>query len=237
MHRPFRSSAPAEFGARHTSLYVFRKDLSGFCRNRSISNITRPRSWPEREGFQTFSNARGREMNVVIRFACVALLGGAFSGPAHADANAQEEMRGLDEQVQEIKSDVLGIATELSQLEERLLYPSNTQLAVFVSLSDADKFRLDAVRIQIDGALAAHHIYSFKELEALQSGGMQPIYTGNVTTGQHQIEVYVIGKLANGEDFKQTQEFTFSKEVKPRLLGVALAGPASDKAPIQLQNW
>jgi hypothetical protein len=152
---------------------------------------------------------------------------------AQADANAQEEMRGLDEQVQEIKSDVLGIAAELSQLEERLLYPSNTQLAVFVSLADADKFRLDAVRIQIDGALAAHHIYSFKELEALQSGGVQRI-TPATTTGEHQIEVYVIGKLANGDDFKQTQQFTFNKDIKPRLLGVALASPASDKAAIQL---
>jgi len=176
-------------------------------------------------------------MVVIIRFAFVALLISAFSARAQADATAQAEMRGLDEQVQEIKSDVLGIAAELSQLEERLMYPSNTQLAVFVSLADADKFRLDAVRIQIDGALAAHHIYSFKELEALQSGGVQRIYTGNTTTGEHQIEVYVIGKLANGDDFKQTQQFTFNKDIKPRLLGVALASPASDKAAIQLQNW
>src|SRR4051794_8246089 len=80
-----------------------------------------------------------------------------------AQQNNQQQMRGLDEQVQEIKSDVLGIAAELNQLEEKLLYPSGTQVAIFVALAKDDQMRLDAVRIQIDGQLVAHYIYSFKE--------------------------------------------------------------------------
>src|SRR5262245_22406013 len=97
--------------------------------------------------------------------------------------------RGLDEQVQEIKSDVLSIAAELNQLEEKLLYPSGTQVAIFVALAKGDQMRLDAVRIQIDGQLVAHHIYSAKELEALRKGGVQRIYVGNVATGDHKLEV------------------------------------------------
>jgi hypothetical protein len=62
-------------------------------------------------------------------------------------------MRGLDEQVQDIKSDVLSIAAELNQLEEKLRYPSETQVAIFVALAKDDQLRLDAVRIQIDGHL------------------------------------------------------------------------------------
>ena len=80
----------------------------------------------------------------------------------------------------EIKSDVLGIAAELGNLEERLLYPSHTQVAVFVALERDDGFRLDAVQIELNGEQASHHIYSFKELEAMQKGGVQRIYTGNV---------------------------------------------------------
>jgi len=149
-----------------------------------------------------------------------------------AEPSAQE-MRSLDEQVQEIKSDVLGIAAELSVLEEQLLFPSNTQVAVFVSLSDAQAFRLDAVRIAIDGELAAHHIYSFKELDALTSGGVQRIYTGNLPSGDHQLEVTVIGKLPSGKDYSQTKTFTFEKSIEPRLLGVALAGTSA----IELNDW
>ena len=61
--------------------------------------------------------------------------------------NDQKQMRGLDEQIQEIKSDVLSISAELSRLEEKLLYPSGTEVAIFVLLAKGDPMRLDAVRL------------------------------------------------------------------------------------------
>jgi len=152
-----------------------------------------------------------------------------------AQQNDQQQMRGLDEQVQNIKSDVLSIAAELNQLEEKLLYPSETQVAIFVAMAKDDQLRLDAVRIQIDGHLVAQYIYSFKELEALRKGGVQRIYVGNVTTGDHQLEVLVDGKLESGADFSHTERFTFHKEVKPKMVGLTLAGSGNN--PIALGEW
>jgi hypothetical protein len=149
----------------------------------------------------------------------------------------QREMRGLDEQVQEVKSDVLAISAELSRLEEKLLYPSGTQVAIFIALAKGDSMRLDAVRLQIDGRLVAHHIYSSKELEALRKGGVQRIYVGNVATGDHQLEVLVDGKLKGGADFSRTEHFTFRKEVKPKLVELTVAGPDSANNPITLGEW
>jgi len=145
--------------------------------------------------------------------------------------------KGLDEQVQEIKSDVLGIAAELNQLEEKLLYPSGTQVSIFISLAKGDLMRLDAVRLQIDGRLVAHHIYSAKELEALRKGGVQRIYIGNVTTGDHQLEVLVDGKQDGGSDFTRTERFTVHKAEKPKLVGLTLAGPSSGSTPISIGEW
>ncbi len=125
----------------------------------------------------------------------------------------------------------------MSRLEEKLLYPSGTQVAIFIALAKGDQMRLDAVRLQIDGKLAAHHIYSFKELEALRKGGVQRIYVGNVATGDHQLEVLVDGKLEGGADFSRTEHFTFRKEVKPKLVGLTLAGPRSGNTPIALGEW
>src|SRR6266850_1674106 len=99
----------------------------------------------------------------------------------------QRQMRGLDEQIQEIKSDALRMSAELSQLEEKLLYPSGTQFG---------------------------------------------IYVGNVATGDHKLDVLVDGKLEGGADFSRTGEFTFRKEVKPKLVGLTLAGPRSGNTPI-----
>lgn len=155
-------------------------------------------------------------------------------GSAVARAGSKEQMQGLDEQVQEIKSDVLGIAAELGRLEEKLLYPSNTEVALFVSLDAGASFRLDSVEIQIDGKPVARHIYSFKELEALQKGGVQRIYTGNIPTGAHQLAVSVAGKLPGGEDFSGSQNFGFSKEVEPKIVEIKLTGQLTGGASIQL---
>ena len=156
---------------------------------------------------------------------------------AGAQDSDRHQMKGLDEQVQDIKSDVLDIAAELSLLEEKLLYPTGTQIAVFVALAAGDPTRLDAVQLQIDGELVAHYLYSFKELEALRKGGVQRIYVGNVPTGSHQLAVSVAGKLEGGADFSHQEQFAFDKGVKPKLVGLTLSGPGSGRASIEFGNW
>jgi len=150
-----------------------------------------------------------------------------------ADSKDQQQMKGLDEQVQEIKSDVLDISQELSRLEEKLLYPSGTEVAVFVALAKGDAMRLDAVRIQIDGQMVAQYVYSFKELDALKKGGVQRIYVGNVATGDHKLDLVVEGKADGGADLNRTQSLSFNKGVKPALVGLTL----STAAPIVLEAW
>jgi hypothetical protein len=146
-----------------------------------------------------------------------------LSAAAYGQEISREQIKGLDEQVQEIKSDALGIAAELNQLEEKLLYPSNTQVAVFVSLAGGETFRLDSVEIRLDGTPVAHHLYTFKELEALKKGGVQRIYTGNVRSGEHDLQVSVIGKTGGGADFQKSERFTVNKDVSPRIVEISLA--------------
>jgi hypothetical protein len=201
---------------------------------RPMRDVLRPLD----RGVRETRNAMARRDRITstraIVFAVLLCVGGAHPWAQPSD---RKEMRGLDEQVQEIKSDVLGISEELSRLEEKLLYPSGTQVAVFVGLAQGDTMRLDSVRLQIDGQLVAHYLYSFKELEALRKGGVQRLYVGNVGTGEHQLEVVVDGKLEGGEDFSRTDRFSFRKDVKPKLVGLTLGGPESGNPPVALQEW
>jgi len=146
-----------------------------------------------------------------------------MSVAAYGQEISKEQVKGLDEQVQEIKSDVLEIATDLNQLEEKLLYPSNTQVAVFLSLVSGETFRLDSVEIQLDGNPVAYHLYTFKELEALQKGGVQRIYTGNVRSGEHALQVSVTGKTEGGADFQKSERFKVNKDVGPKIVEISLA--------------
>jgi hypothetical protein len=176
----------------------------------------------EKIGFVFDSTQEAAMFNILVRFILsIAML--VLSFPAHAEEVSREQIKGLDEQVQEIKTDALGIAAELNQLEEKLLYPSNTQIAVFASLVSGETFRLDSVEIHLDGKPVAHHLYAFKEIEALQKGGVQRIYTGNIRSGEHDLQVFVIGKTGGGADFQKTERFKVNKDVGPKIVEISLA--------------
>ncbi|MDH5633510.1 MAG: hypothetical protein OEZ10_11015 [Gammaproteobacteria bacterium] len=164
----------------------------------------------------------------------IALLSGA-NVAVHAEDVSKAQIKGLDEQVQDIKKDVLGISAELAQLEEKLLYPSNTQVSVFVSFAKKGGFRLDAMDIKLDGKEVAHHLYTAKELEALRNGGVQRIYTGNIRTGDHQLEVSFLGQSLTG-DYRKNASFSISKGVKPKLVEIKVAGPGLGES-IAVKEW
>jgi hypothetical protein len=156
----------------------------------------------------------------------IATLLWSWTAVSMAEGVSSEQIKGLDEQVQDIKKDVLGISTELTQLEEKLIYPSNTQVSVFVSLAKSSKFQLYSMNIKIDGKYASHHIYTYKELEALQGGGVQRLYTGNVRAGEHILDISLIGK-SEGKDYPQNSSHIFTKSVEPKLIEITLGEPNS----------
>lgn len=174
-------------------------------------------------------------MNNILSKLILAALLLVFQHDVLAESVSKAQIKGLDEQVQEIKKDVLGISTELKLLEEKLLYPSNTQVSIFVSFAKKGGFRLDAMDIKLDGKEVAHHLYTAKELEALRNGGVQRIYTGNIRTGEHKLDVSFLGKSATGK-YRKNASFKISKGVKPKLVEVKVAGPGLGKS-IGIKEW
>lgn len=167
-------------------------------------------------------------MKTLLKILGIVVLLSGMATAAIGEEMSREQIKGLDEQVQEIKTDVLKIAAELNRLEENLLFPSNTQVSLFVSLAKGETFRLDALEIQIDGQQVAHHIYTFKELEALQKGGVQRIYTGNLRTGAHDLQVTVIGKTPLDGNFRETRGNRMEKGVGPKIVEISLANQTID---------
>ncbi len=138
----------------------------------------------------------------------------------------REQIKGLDEQVQDIKKDVLSISAELQLLEEKLLYPSSSQVSLFISTGKEKNYSPDAVQIKIDGKKIVHHIYSFKEVDALRRGGVQRIYTGNIRAGNHRLDISVIGRKSGGET-KRKLTYSLKKGIGPKLVEIKLGSGSS----------
>ncbi|AMX04033.1 hypothetical protein [Microbulbifer thermotolerans] len=153
---------------------------------------------------------------------------------ANAQDVSREDIRGLDEQIQGVKKDVIDLTAELTQLEEKLLFPSNTQVSFFVSLADLQPFDLEAVELKLNNEIVAHHLYTFREIEALQKGGVQKIYTGNVQTGSYPLEVTFIGKVQSGKEVKASASYQVDKEVGPKFVEIRIAG---NESAINFKDW
>ena len=163
-------------------------------------------------------------MNTAVKSALLVALLSAMPLAGAAESVSREKIKGLDEQVQDIKTDVLAISSELLQLEEKLIYPSNTQVSVFVSVTPGKDIRLDYMDIAINGETVTHHVYTHKELEALKNGGVQRIYTGNVRSGEHRLDVTLSGKTSGDDEYRESASYTFTKEKGPSLVEVSLFG-------------
>ncbi len=149
----------------------------------------------------------------------------------------QEEFRSLDEQVQGLKEEVIKINREMLLLQEKLLYPSSSQVSVFVSLKSSPKFSLDAIELKLDNQPVQKHIYTFRELEALRKRGVQRLYTGNLTVGKHQLVVTVSGRTSSNSAYTRNASFELVKAVGPKLVELRVKSSGGAKPTIKLKEW
>lgn len=109
----------------------------------------------------------------------------------------------LDGRIQDLKGDVIRLNRDLMVLEEELLFPASTQLAVFVSMDVGKLFALDSVQIKLDDKVVANYLYTPLEVEALHRGGVQRLYLGNLRAGEHQLVAFFTGKGPHERDYKR----------------------------------
>jgi len=126
-------------------------------------------------------------------------------------ASAPAAATGLDERVQQAKSDVIKLNRDLLVLEEELLFPASTQVALFVSMDVGKLFELDSVQIKLDDKLVANHLYTPLEVQALHRGGVQRLYLGNLKSGNHEIVAFFTGKGPHERDYKRGTTIKFDK--------------------------
>ena len=123
------------------------------------------------------------------------------------------ERSALDAEVQELRREVVDLNRDLFMLEEDLLFPASTQIAVFVSMDVGTFFDLDSVQIRIDGKEVSNYLYTAREREALLRGGVQRIWLGNMKAGEHELVAFFTGQGTHERDYKRGATLTIDKGV------------------------
>jgi len=147
---------------------------------------------------------------------------GVESAPEPVSARA-EEFRTLDSDIQDMKQLLLELNRDLFLLEEELLFPANTQVAVFVSMDVGDFFDLDSVQLTVDNKDVANYLYTAREVDALIRGGVHQLFLGNMRAGEHELVAIFTGAGPHARDYRRGATLKFEKDIGPKYIELTIS--------------
>jgi hypothetical protein len=152
--------------------------------------------------------------------------------------NSASEIATLDQDTQSLKKQVLELNKDLFLLEEELLYPSNTQVAVFVSMDVGEYFALDSIQLTMDGKEVSNYLYTEREVDALLRGGVQQLFLGNIKTGEHELVATFTGKGPHDRDYKRGASLKFDKNIGSKYVELQISDQAIKLQPeFVVREW
>ena len=157
---------------------------------------------------------------------------------AAASAASAPSAAALDTRVQQLKSEVIRLNRDLLVLEEELLFPAGTQVALFVSMDVGKLFELESVQIKLNDKVIANHLYTPQEVQALHRGGVQRVYLGNLKAGKHQIAAFFTGRGPHERDYKRGTALEFEKGTEPRYIELRIKDKLAKLQPeFEVKVW
>jgi invasion protein IalB len=161
----------------------------------------------------------------------------AAATPAAADA-PPAELKTLDQEVQSLKKDVIDLNKDLFVLQEELLFPANTQVALYISMDVGTFFALDSVTVKIDNKEVKNYLYTAREADALLKGGVQQIYLGNLKVGKHELVAFFTGKGPVERAYKRGATISFDKGVGAKYLELKITDRVPKHQPeFMIKDW
>ncbi len=153
-------------------------------------------------------------------------------------AGSPSDVKTLDQEVQGLKKDVIDLNKDLFVLQEELLFPANTQVAVYISMDVGAFFALDSVQVKIDNKEVKNYLYTAREADALLKGGVQQIYLGNLKVGKHELVAFFTGKGPMIRDYKRGATITFDKGVGAKYLELKITDRVPKHQPeFLIKDW
>jgi hypothetical protein len=144
----------------------------------------------------------------------------------------------LDGRIQDAKADVIKLNRDLLVLEEELLFPANTQVAVFVSMDVGKLFELESVQIKLDEKVVANYLYTALEVDALHRGGVQRVYLGNLKTGKHELVAFFTGKGPHDRNYRRGANVKFEKSTEAKYIELRIQDSAGKLQPeFDIKLW
>ena len=157
---------------------------------------------------------------------------------AAVESESRDSFRSLDQDVQELKKEVLDLNRDLFLLEEELLFPANSQVAFFISMDVGEYFALDSVSLKIDGKEVANYLYTDREVDALLQGGVHRIHMANLKTGDHELIAIFTGQGPHTRDYRRGATVAIDKGIGAKYLELEITDRVKKQQPeFVIKDW
>lgn len=154
------------------------------------------------------------------------------------EAESRDRFRSLDQDVQDLKKEVLDLNRDLFLLEEELLFPANSQVAFFISMDVGEYFALDSINLKIDGKEVANYLYTEREVDALMRGGVHRVHMANLKTGDHELIAVFTGKGPQSRDYRRGATLTFNKGIGAKYMELEITDRVKKQQPeFVIKDW
>lgn len=145
---------------------------------------------------------------------------------------------GLDKELERLNAEIASHSERVFALEQKVLHPANTRLAVFLTLQSRDALDLDTVELFVNGQPVASHLYSDRERASLERGGIQQLFTGNLENGEHELKAVITARSADDDFVRRESTHRFRKRPGVLRLEMSLEARAPDYEPrISFMEW
>lgn len=163
------------------------------------------------------------------------LFGFSFSLPLLPSAAFGSD---IDRAIDQLRAEVSEHSARVFALEQRLLHPADSRLSVFLTLGSPDSLRLDAVELFVNGKPVVSHFYSEREQGALEEGGVQQLFVGNLPNGNHSLKAVVTARSSNDRFVRRESSYRFQKRPGSSRLQMILDAEAPDFEPrVSFLEW
>ncbi|WP_286219855.1 AraC family transcriptional regulator [Marinobacter apostichopi] len=163
------------------------------------------------------------------------LLGFYFSLPLLPSAALGAD---IDQAIDVLRAQVSEHSARVFALEQRLLHPADSRLSVFLTLVSPDALGLDSVELFVNDKPVVSYLYSEREQEALEEGGVQQLFIGNLPNGSHSLKAVVTARSGNDRFVRRESSYRFKKRPGSLRLQMTLDAKGPEFEPrVSFREW
>ncbi len=159
----------------------------------------------------------------------------ALASPLLAEQATEQN---LASQTEALKAKVIELNRDLFLLQEDVLYPASSRVALYVSMDMGQLFSLDSVKVKLNGDPVASFLYTTNDVNALKRGAIQPLYLGNIASGEHELVAVFTGLGPQQRAFKRAVTLKFTKESTEKAFEIQIKDDGTKQQPqFSIKPW